>query len=346
MVHGLAEDTSFGLAWYTHLMQAPRYDVAISFLSQDEPAALKLHGQLGETFFVFVYSKQQEQLAGTDGLESFRLAFLSQSRLVVVLYREGWGKTKWTAIEELAIKDRMFEGGWDSLLFVAMDGTSPAWLPKTHVRLDYSKFAQDLVGAIKLRVQELGGTLKVETALDRAQRMNEIALARTNRERKLSYEGNEGFHGEWTALCDCVEEKLRQIAEVNPHLDLEYNRGSKGIGIRTNLGSIKFALLESYPYQRGICLQTFLATIFLKQDFEAGRMYFPGNEPHYTSERIFHFDYDAALSWCRREGQEGELLTTESLSELLMNALLEAHRTAEDGGKPRKTQRNRVGRTR
>src|ERR1022692_740322 len=138
-------------------MQDPRYDVAISFLSQDEPLALKLHEQLSENLSVFVYSKKQEELAGTDGLESFRLAFLSQSRLVVVLYRDGWGKTPWTGIEELAIKERMFEGGWESLLFVTMDGTYPAWLPKTHVRLDYTQFAHNLVGAIKLRAQELGG---------------------------------------------------------------------------------------------------------------------------------------------------------------------------------------------
>ena len=77
-----------------------RYDVAISFLSRDEPLAVKLHNELREYLQVFVYSKRQEELAGTDGLESFRKTFLSDSKLVVVLYRNGWGKTRWTAIEE------------------------------------------------------------------------------------------------------------------------------------------------------------------------------------------------------------------------------------------------------
>jgi len=151
-------------------MQDLPYDVAISFLSQDEPLAGSLHEKLSENFNVFVYSKKQEQLAGTDGLESFRQAFLSQSRLVVVLYRDGWGKTKWTAIEELAIKDRVFEGQWDSLLFVTMDGGYPVWFPKAHVRLDYRTFAKDLIGAIKFRLQELGGELKTETAAGKAHR--------------------------------------------------------------------------------------------------------------------------------------------------------------------------------
>src|ERR1700686_4479515 len=117
-------------------MQEPTYDVAISFLSQDEPLALKLYEQLSENLSVFVYSKRQEQVAGTDGLETFRQVFISQSRLVVVLYRNGWGQTPWTGVEELAIKDRMFRGGWKSLLLVTLDSQStyPIWIPEHEVR--------------------------------------------------------------------------------------------------------------------------------------------------------------------------------------------------------------------
>jgi len=74
--------------------------------------------------FQYLFTQRQEQLAGTDGLESFRQAFFSQSRLVVVLYHDGWGKTRWTAVEELAIKERMFNGGWKPLLFVMLDKRS------------------------------------------------------------------------------------------------------------------------------------------------------------------------------------------------------------------------------
>jgi hypothetical protein len=67
-------------------MSTPNYDVAISFLHRDEQLALELQSKLSANLSAFVYSKQQEQLAGTDGMESFRLAFRSQSRLSVVLY--------------------------------------------------------------------------------------------------------------------------------------------------------------------------------------------------------------------------------------------------------------------
>lgn len=83
-----------------------QYDVAVSFLSVDEPLALQTHAKLSESLEVFVYSKKQEQLAGTDGLESFRQVFRADSRMVVVLYRDGWGQTPWTRVEEAAIKDR------------------------------------------------------------------------------------------------------------------------------------------------------------------------------------------------------------------------------------------------
>jgi hypothetical protein len=49
-------------------MEDLRYDVAISFLSQDEPLAQSLYEELSKNLLVFVYSKKQEQLAGTDGL--------------------------------------------------------------------------------------------------------------------------------------------------------------------------------------------------------------------------------------------------------------------------------------
>ena len=81
----------------------PKYDVAISLLSRDEPVGAALHDRLSEGLEVFFYPRKQEDLAGTDGEESMRKPFLDDSRVVVVLYREGWGKTPWTGVEQTAI---------------------------------------------------------------------------------------------------------------------------------------------------------------------------------------------------------------------------------------------------
>lgn len=118
----------------------PQYDVAISFLSRDQSTAEAIHDKLAEGLRVFFYPRKQEQLAGTDGLESMRKPFFDDSRVVVVLYREPWGKTPWTQVEETAIKEGCLQRGWRRLLFVVLDKQSalPVWLPETHIRLDYA----------------------------------------------------------------------------------------------------------------------------------------------------------------------------------------------------------------
>ena len=82
------------------------YDVAISFLSQDESIASALYNLLDVGLKVFFYPRNQEELAGTDGFESMRRPFVDGSRVTVILYREQWGKTPWTGVEAHAIKDR------------------------------------------------------------------------------------------------------------------------------------------------------------------------------------------------------------------------------------------------
>jgi hypothetical protein len=149
----------------------PKYDVAISFLSRDEPTAKELDDQLSGGLNVFFFPRKQEDLVGTDGMESMRLPFFDQSRVSVVLYREGWGKTQWTRVEETAIKDGCLEKGWERLFFIVLDDGKnlPTWLPKTHVRFKLSDYGIDqAVGANKMRVQEQGGTLTRDDAASNA----------------------------------------------------------------------------------------------------------------------------------------------------------------------------------
>jgi len=50
----------------------PKFDVAISFLAKDEPIAAALHDELSRSLNVFFFPTKQEDLAGTDGMESMR----------------------------------------------------------------------------------------------------------------------------------------------------------------------------------------------------------------------------------------------------------------------------------
>src|SRR5581483_11846543 len=133
---------------------------------------------------VFFFPKKQEEVSGSDGLESMREPFL-KARVAVALYREPWGKTKWTRVEETAIKDRCLDMGWASLQFVMLDKkqTHPRWLPNTHIRFNFEDFGfEQLVGAIKRVVQEQGGVLVPLDAMSEAKRVRREAEYLRDRE--------------------------------------------------------------------------------------------------------------------------------------------------------------------
>jgi hypothetical protein len=95
------------------------YDVAISFLLSDEPIAKELYSRL-EGLNVFFFPRNQEELAGTDGLESMCSPFIN-SRVTVVLFRDRWGNTPWTGVEAQAIKDHCLQTPFRALLFVQLE---------------------------------------------------------------------------------------------------------------------------------------------------------------------------------------------------------------------------------
>jgi hypothetical protein len=154
----------------------PQFDVAISFLASGEPTVREIYSQLDRVGLkIFFFPRSQEELAGTNGLESMRSPFLA-SRLVVVLFRKPWGETPWTRVEQMAITDRCLERGWESLLFVVLDETAtiPKWLPETHVRFNFQTYGMEqALRAIKFRVQQLGGLLRKPSSVSVAKRLKE-----------------------------------------------------------------------------------------------------------------------------------------------------------------------------
>jgi hypothetical protein len=165
---------------------APVYDATISFLVADEKTASAIKSRLGG-LNVFFYPHNQEELIGSNGLESMRGPFLS-ARVNVVLYRERYGKTPWTGVELAAIQDSCLKTGFRSLLFVQLDKKDgkPEWLPDTHIRCVLGDFTIDqVVGAIKNKVQERGGTIQRPDAMAEAKRVKAEADYHQDRERLM-----------------------------------------------------------------------------------------------------------------------------------------------------------------
>jgi hypothetical protein len=167
------------------------YDVAFSFVKEDEGLATQINDRLQDRYKTFLYSKAQEQLVGTDGEQTFSAVFKEQARTVAVLLRPGWGQTAWTRIEETAIRGRAYSQGYDFTTFiVVVSGTPiPTWLPVTRIWLDLERFGLDgAAAALQARIQDRGGTQNEETLEQRAVRLQRLEKFK---DENRSFQGSE-----------------------------------------------------------------------------------------------------------------------------------------------------------
>jgi hypothetical protein len=188
-------------------IEHPKYDVAISFLSRDEPKAEAIYWKLSEGLQVFYFPRGQEELVGRDSLESMRKPFFDDSWVVLVLYREAWGKTPWTRVEHASIMESCRLYGSRRLFFIVLDGEAalPSWLPKYQVCFNFEDYGlEQIVGAIKARVQENGGQYLPLTPRKRAEKFKADELFRQDKSRMDSEQGR-------TAIFNSVVRLFREI---------------------------------------------------------------------------------------------------------------------------------------
>jgi hypothetical protein len=219
-----------------------KYDVAISFLVQDISIATALYDKLSESLRVFFFPRNQEELAGTDGLESMRTPFFEESRLNVVIYRERWGNTPWTGVEAAAIRDSCLNCEFRNVFFFMVEpkDRKPKWLPDTPVRFNYGEFTlEQAIGAIKARVQERGGHFEPLTPLKKADQLRAEEMYQRARSRMNSDEGLQRIHEEVATLIRRVES---QVGELKSHghagLECEANQSEHVILRHQKVGMI------------------------------------------------------------------------------------------------------------
>ncbi len=206
-------------------MQRYKYDVAFSFLAQDEVLATQLNDLLQDRVQTFLYSKKQGEIAGTDGEKSFNQVFGEQSRLVVVLYRDGWGETPWTRIEETSIRNRAYEEGYDFVIFIPLGDTPtpPKWLPKTQLWVGLKRWGvTGAASVIEARIQELGGEPHQETVEARAARLERSLKFAEKRKQFLGSEiGVAAASKEFEALQNEIERSIVSIKNTAASLPLK-----------------------------------------------------------------------------------------------------------------------------
>ncbi|TAL45326.1 MAG: hypothetical protein EPN92_07585, partial [Chitinophagaceae bacterium] len=149
------------------------YDVAFSFTQQDEELAYTLYNLLNDRLKCFIYSEEQKKLAGGDGESLFNSIFSVESRIVVILFRTEYGITKWTRIEETAIRNRGYDEGYDFVILIPTENqvNPPKWLPKNRLWIGLNRWGiEAAAGVIEARVQEFGGVVKIESIADKTAR--------------------------------------------------------------------------------------------------------------------------------------------------------------------------------
>lgn len=203
--------------------QAFKYDVAFSFLAADLPVAQDLAGRLQPGLAVFVYERRKEELLGRDGMDAFSEVFRRDTRLSVILFRDGWGRTPWTGFEETAIKSRALETRFSSMMVVKLDSSElPTWIP-TH-QLYASEGADsraEMAAVIRARAREQGAVVRTLSASEIALKTARDAASQEAREQRLrSTKAPEEVREELARLYAEILRIVQEIKAGDEHFDI------------------------------------------------------------------------------------------------------------------------------
>jgi hypothetical protein len=316
--------------------EKPKYDVAISFLAQDVAIAQAIYDKLVGGLDVFFFPRNQEELAGTNGLESMRAAFHHESRLNVVAYRPKWGKTPWTAVEEQAIIDSCLKNSFRSVFLYVVEKTTilPTWLPENHVYFSSENYTLDeAVGAIKARVEERGGEYKPLTPARKAE-MNRAE--EQYRRAKSSMNSDQGMAQIFSKVKELFHEICHQCDQVNQagHDHIEYRLHVKERDREQTciLGSFRVAMLISWCQPYGNSLDRSFLGI---REFNENTIIPPGHIPMNQPDVISDTKYDPDLSrafeygWKPQQGNKAFISSKDLASQCVIQFLDLINRDAD-----------------
>ena len=304
-----------------------KYDVAISFLAEDESIALEIYNELSQMLNIFIYSNHQEELAGSDGVEAFRSIFKDRTKLIVVLYREGWGKSDWTNVEEEAIKEFGLKNHWEGITLIKLDDSDiPSWMPSTKIYLDFQKFTlEEIIGSIKSRAQERGSILKPITAIDKAKILeNKNKLLHKRNKFLKSPEGVKAALEEVAKLFDEIDKicnKITSERDINfkfgkERMDKYYLRGSYHDDKEGSFG-YSINVIWQYKYKN-----TLDDSCLIVQKINLGNSILR-EEPRLEEELLYDFELSPILDVCWKDKQNKKPINTFSLADKIVQFIID-----------------------
>lgn len=307
------------------------YEVAISFLAQDSSLAENLSGRLKEFCSVFLFTRNQEEMAGTDGLETLAEVFRSKSQLVVILHRQRWGDTPWTRVEAQSIKDRSLEHGWNEILVVKLEKTAenPKGFPSTRIYFDYEVFGfEEMLVVIKATLVRLGSNLRHETVIERAERLAKDDKFRKCRNQLLnSYDGVQKAKQLLNSLFQEIQKHFMVIQDSLLQHKLQCLPDGNSLIMRLHEQYTSASLSVRWmPYAcnslEKSCLevQEFNGLVPTSQE----TICFPIEKPRRLKKYVFEVDYTSVCEWIWKEKhRDGErTYTSNILAEYILKLFL------------------------
>lgn len=300
------------------------FEVAISFLQRDENIAMALYDHISDQYKTFIYTNRQEELVGQDGTEAFRVIYEEKARIVVVFYREEWGSTFWTRVEEQAIKRRSFEESADFTIFVSLDQKKPEWLSKTQLWYDFERFGlKSLVGIISKRVTEYGGHRHEETVIERAARQKRKIARQKEIEGYLdSEEAYEDVKNEIKTLFDIAAKNMSVIND--PSLGMHY--GSSKVKYEQSGQVQKFTCwgvdtVLSFLWVEGNTLDKSYLRVSLTNNHYGDPFQRSRGDLYNQEDYLFSKNIADSLGWSNKKYKE-EFYTTEKLLDFWQKQLI------------------------
>lgn len=285
------------------------YDIAFSFLAKDEELAAELNDLLQDRLSTFLYSKRQEALAGKDGELEFNAVFGEQARLVVVLYRGGWGDTPWTRIEQTAIRNRAYDEGYDFVIFIPLDDPPivPKWLPKTQIWVGLDRWGSNgAASVIEARVQELGGQPREESNVEKAARVERaIEFAERRRHFLRSYNGVNASIALFSELLERTRAEVEKINESSPIFELSLKERGREFII---VGRRSPGLLVSWDVHYANSLDDAMLEVTVWRGHPPWPGLFNYERPVKLQSQKFEFDIEPSGAHCWRSVAEGRRL--------------------------------------
>jgi hypothetical protein len=299
-----------------------KYDVAFSFLAEDEKTATEINDLLKGRLTTFLYSEKQKEIAGKDGEKTLNDVFSKEARIVVVIYRKNWGSTPWTRIEETAIRNRGHEEGYDFTFFIPIDTSyaAPKWLPKNRIWFDLEKWGiEGAASAVEARIQEAGGEPHEESIQDRmASIERKRAFDKKREEFLFSKAGVEKADKEIQTLFSVVKENAKSIAmRVDEVPSKTWLRHVLNISREGYWVSLDWEI----KYQNTLSGTNLIVTVFKGYPPQiAGYQFLISSE---LSSEVFNFDIDINENLCWKSEDSGEDFSTRKLAEYCIGLLID-----------------------